>query len=84
MITKRMLEANTRGIYAIRVFAGTNNSTLSILNTECSHLKLDEESGGVWYQLIVGRIPLPIHETLIYVPPAGLVSIAFNEQKKEE
>lgn len=82
MITQQMLEANKRGIYAVKVFTGTNNSTLSILQTECSKMELDIESGGVWYQLKADKIPLPVHETLIYVPPAGIASIAFNESIK--
>jgi hypothetical protein len=84
MITQLMLEANKRGIYCIKVFVGTVNSTMIILATECSTIKLDEESGGVWYQLKAKNAPLPVNETLIYTPPSGLVQIAFNEEKKEE
>lgn len=84
MITQQLLEANKRGIYCIKVFVGTNNSTLVILATECSTMKLDDESGGVWYQFKAKGTVLPVNETLIYTPPSGLVQIAFNEQTKEE
>ena len=74
-----MLEQNKCGIYAIRVYAGTNNSTMTVLASQCKEMTLDEESGGVWYMMDKIKFVVPVMETMIYVYPAGVVQISFNE-----
>lgn len=80
MITHKQQEANRRGIYAIRKFTGDGNHTTTVLASQCKILELDMESGGVWYRLDASKSPVPMMETDVYVTPAGVVEISFNEQ----
>lgn len=76
MISKKLLEANERGITALRIRTGV--TTVDILPSECEYMRLDEETGGVWYQLKESKMVVPMEPGHNYASPAGIVLIGFN------
>lgn len=78
MISEAMINTEARkGIKSIRFDA--SGPIVQVNASECTLLALDEQTGGVWYQLKPKQMPIPLESGMVYVYPAAMRCIQFNE-----
>lgn len=77
MITDELLKRNEKGIKSIRM--NVNGPIVQVNTTDALDLYLDKQSGGVWYRLLPEKMPIPMEQGFVYVPPQSLVAIQFND-----
>lgn len=78
MITTSLKHYNThKGVKSLRM--NINGPIVQVNSKECIFLHMDDESGGVWYQLDPAKMAIPMEEGRVYIPPQSIVAIQFNE-----
>lgn len=77
MISEAMVNvAQRKGIKSVRFDA--SGPIVQVNDTECKILALDENTGGIWYQLN-SKTVIPMEMGMVYVYPAAMRCIQFNE-----
>lgn len=72
-----MIEADEQhSIKSIRFDAA--GPIVQVNASECRQLYLDQQSGGIWYQLN-SKTVIPMEMGMVYVYPAAMRCIQFNE-----
>lgn len=79
MITPHLCtEYKMKGVKSVRFDPGMG-PIVSVDKAQCSRLFLDEISGGVWYQLDPSKMAIPMEQGMVYIYPAAMRAIQFNE-----
>lgn len=72
--------ARDHGIFAFRIHGLTGPKDIMAL--DCSELQMHSD-GSIWYKVHNVRNVIPEVERWAYVPPHGILLIAFNEKPNE-